>query len=643
MAGGLSSWAGLFILVAATHVLLTYGQQHRRSFVIDYENNRFLKDGEPFQIISGSMHYYRTLPEQWEERLATMKTAGLNTVQTYIEWSSHEPENDHLDFEGRQDLIRFIKIAERLGFFVILRPGPFIDSERDMGGLPYWLLSETNTVRLRSSDERYLKYVDRYFFKLLPPLKPLLYSNGGPILMLQVENEYGSYEACDFVYTTHLKNAMRRYLGPDALLYTTDGGGDDFFKCGKNDGAYSTVDFGAGADVVASFAAQRRHQERGPLMNSEFYPGWIDHWGEKHAHVNASSVAKTLRQMLSMNASVNIYMFHGGTSFGCKSGANIINGVYAPNPTSYDFDAPMNEAGDPTEKFEVLRNVISEFLPGPPPGPVPSPKEKMALGPFTMRRVLGLEDIMAAGSIKTSKFPLSFEQVGHGHGLMIYYTKISFRPRDPALLRIPGLRDRGYVYVENEYRGLLSRMDNVYDILVPIKKGQTLAIVVENQGRVADANGNNDTKGIISNVTLSGMILTPWAMMPIPLEEIPGLRNIDSSINFQLEHTEGIGAYFVDFPAPEDEVLDTFLQVDGWKKGFAFLNNFNLGRYWPVMGPQMTLYVPSVLFREHNRLILLELERAPCSLFEDCSVEFVKTHVINGTVPMNGGNESVRM
>ncbi|KAM7291288.1 cystinosin homolog [Ixodes scapularis] len=218
MAGRLSSWAGLFILVAAAHVLLTYGQQHRRSFVIDYENNRFLKDGEPFQIISGSMHYYRTLPEQWEERLATMKTAGLNTVQTYIEWSSHEPENDHLDFEGRQDFIRFIKIAERLGFFVILRPGPFIDSERDMGGLPYWLLSETNTVRLRSSDERYLKYVDRYFFKLLPPLKPLLYSNGGPVLMLQVENEYGSYEACDFVYTTHLKNAMRRYLGPDALL-----------------------------------------------------------------------------------------------------------------------------------------------------------------------------------------------------------------------------------------------------------------------------------------------------------------------------------------------------------------------------------------------------------------------------------------
>ncbi|EEC01299.1 beta-galactosidase, putative, partial [Ixodes scapularis] len=464
----------------------------------------------------------------------------------------------------------------------------------------------------------------------------------------QVENEYGSYEACDFVYTTHLKNAMRRYLGPDALLYTTDGGGDDFFKCGKNDGAYSTVDFGAGADVVASFAAQRRHQERGPLMNSEFYPGWIDHWGEKHAHVNASIVAKTLRQMLSMNASVNIYMFHGGTSFGCKSGANIINGVYAPNPTSYDFDAPMNEAGDPTEKFEVLRNVISEFLPGPPPGPVPSPKEKMALGPFDytfLFQVLGLEDIMAAGSIKTSKFPLSFEQVGHGHGLMIYYTKISFRPRDPALLRIPGLRDRGYVYVENEYRGLLSRMDNVYDILVPIKKGQTLAIVVENQGRVADANGNNDTKQMIcrSHGPPGGRNSSSWTLLAIFHFFIILLYHRLLEVQYK---TTSIILFIYKLIIINTAPCDFMQHVgpgDSLTSGFAFLNNFNLGRYWPVMGPQMTLYVPSVLFREHNRLILLELERAPCSLFEDCSVEFVKTHVINGTVPMNGVNESVRM
>ncbi|KAM7291243.1 putative beta-galactosidase precursor, partial [Ixodes scapularis] len=219
---------------------------HKRSFTIDYENNCFLKDGEPFQIISGSMHYFRTLPEQWEDRLTTMKTAGLNTLQTYIEWSSHEPENGQYDFEGQEDIVKFIKIAERLGFLVILRPGPFIDAERDMGGFPYWLLSEDNTVRLRSSDQRYLKYVDRYFSKLLPLLKPLLYSNGGPVLMLQVENEYGSYHECDFVYTAHLKDLMRRHLGPDVLLYTTDGNGDRYLKCGKNDGAYTTIDFGPG-------------------------------------------------------------------------------------------------------------------------------------------------------------------------------------------------------------------------------------------------------------------------------------------------------------------------------------------------------------------------------------------------------------
>ncbi|CAN7940128.1 unnamed protein product, partial [Ixodes hexagonus] len=479
-----------------------------RSFVIDYENNCFRKDGEPFQIISGSMSYYRILPEQWEDRLTTMKAAGLNTLETYIEWSSHEPENGQFNFEGQQDVVRFIEMAGRIGFLVILRPGPFIDAERDMGGLPYWLLTQDSTIRLRSSDQRYLKYVDRYFDKLLPLLKPLLYSNGGPVLMLQVENEYGSYYECDFVYTAHLRDLMRRYLGPNVVLFTTDGNGDSFFKCGKNDGAYSTVDFAARENVTKSFAVQRRHQERGPLMNSEFYPGWLDHWGKNHSQVDAQTVAKTLREMLSMNASVNIYVFHGGTSFGYTAGANLNNGVYVSNPTSYDYDAPMTEAGDPTEKFESLRSVISEFLPRVPLGSIPPPKKKMALGPFTMRRVsetvMGFEDIMKTGSATTSMFPMSFEQVGHGHGFMIYSTKIAFRPRDPAVLHIRGLRDRGYVYVNNEYKGLLSRTDNVYDILVPIKKGQTLAILVENQGRVADANGNNDTKVAIVFAPFSG-------------------------------------------------------------------------------------------------------------------------------------------
>ncbi|CAN7938802.1 unnamed protein product, partial [Ixodes hexagonus] len=607
--------------------------KNKRSFVIDYQNDCFLKDGKPFQIISGSMHYYRTLPELWEDRLTTMKAAGLNTLQTYIEWSSHEPENGQFNFQGQQDIVRFIRTAERLGFLVILRPGPFIDSERDMGGLPYWLLSENNTVRLRSSDKRYIRYVDRYFSKLLPLLKPLLYFNGGPVLMLQVENEYGSYYECDFVYTAHLRDLMRRYLGTNVLLYTTDGNGDGFLKCGKNDGAYSTIDFGSGANVVESFAAQRRHQEHGPLMNSEFYPGWLDNWGKKHSKVDAQDVAKTLRKMLSMNASVNIYVFHGGTSFGYKAGANMIDGVYVPNPTSYDFDAPMDEAGDPTEKFNILRKVISEFVPALPPGPVPGPKKKMALGPFKMRRVMGIEDLAQADPFISSKFPLSFEQVGHGYGFMFYYTNIPFRPRDPAVLHVPGLRDRGYVYVNNVYTGVLSRMDNVYDILIPIKKGESLIILVENQGRVADANGNNDTKGIISNVTLSGKILTDWRMRPITPNDIPRFEDIDSNIGVQRQSNKGLGFYIADFPAPTHDVLDTFLQVDGWKKGVAFLNRFNLGRYWPVMGPQMTLYVPSVVFQEKNRLVLMELEHAPCGELDNCSVEFVKTPVINGTVP----------
>ncbi|XP_075544665.1 beta-galactosidase-like isoform X2 [Dermacentor variabilis] len=540
-------------------------QKGQRSFVIDYENNRYLKDGVPIQIVSGSIHSFRSLPQQWDDRLATMRAAGLNAIQTYVEWSSHEPEEGQFNFEGQQDIVRFLRLAQKHDLLVLLRPGPYIDSERDMGGLPYWLLSTNRSIGLRTSDPH--------------------------------------------------------------------GDADGYLKCGKLDGAYTTVDFGTGSDIGEAFAVQRRHQERGPLVNSEYYTGWMDHWAEPHSVVSTSAFVSQLDKMLSMNASVNMYVFHGGTSFGYKSGANV-DDHFHPIPTSYDFDAPITEAGDTTDKFHAIRKTIAKYLPLPP-GPVPKPKQKMALGPFKLRRLFGLSELreMLSRATKMSEHPLTFEEIRQSQALVLYDTFISFLPRNPGALRVPGLRDRGYIYVDDLYQGVISRMDNVFDAMVSVTKGQRLSLLVESQGR--NAYGDlNDAKGIISDVTLSGIVLTHWNITPIDeRKSLSGNLAVISQRNNHICGVAGFGAYEARFPLTLPSPLDTFLRLDHWKKGAAFLNGFNLGRYWTPMGPQKTLYVPSMLFKSENILNIIELEQAPC--LDQSTAEFVDTPELNATVPLS--------
>lgn len=624
--------------VNATLCLLGYGLlafARPRSFTIDYKRNTFLKDGEPFRYISGSIHYFRVPYQLWADRLQTMRAAGLNAIQTYVEWRTHEPENGKFSFEGHNDIVKFVRTAESLGLLVLLRLGPYIDAERDMGGLPYWLMSRNQYVLLRTSDPTFLRYVDRYYKVLLPLLRPLLYCNGGPVIMLQIENEYGSYPACDFEYTSHLRDLVRQYVCEDVLLYSTDGCNDGDLKCGKNDGVYTTVDFGAGKNVSEAFAAQRRHQYRGPLVNSEFYTGWLDMWGSPHANVNTSVINETLQVMLRRNASVNLYMFHGGTSFGFGAGAVPTECGYRPVPTSYDYDAPVTEAGDPTPKYLMIREIIGEYL--PLPGiPVPRPKPKMSLKSIRMNMVLDIERLQALliDHGIPSVYPLSFEDVNHGYGMMLYTTVIGFRTANPGVLRVPGLRDRGYIYVDHVYRGLLSRMDEVYEILLPIRERQNLTILVENQGRVSVGAGILDRKGIITNVTLGSRVLRDWTMTPIPIDIGECIRKTRTTTGVNSETThEGFGVYSAEFTLPLSKPLDTFLRLDGWKKGFAYLNGHCLGRYWPERGPQVTLYVPSVFFQRDNLLQLVELEEAPCGPSLSCSVSFVSEPEINGPVP----------
>lgn len=626
-------------LLAFTLLLFCIASVYSRNFSVDYENNCFVKDGKPFRYVSGSIHYFRVPPEFWYDRIYKMKMAGLNAIQTYVEWSNHEPEPGMYNFEGMYDLPKFLSTADMLGMVVILRTGPFIDAERDMGGLPYWLLRIDPNMKMRTYDQKYIKYIDRWFSVLLQVIEPYLYNNGGPIITIQIENEYGSTNLCDAHYKSHLRDMFNKYLKNQAVLFTTDGSGSNLVMCGKTDEVLSTIDFGSGANVTSAFEMLRWHQAKGPLVNSEFYPGWLDHWGQPHAKVSSDSIVETLTDMLKANASVNVYMFHGGTSFGFTAGSNL-GSTFQACPTSYDYDAPLSEAGDPTPKYYAMRNAIGKFLPLPS-DPVPRPSPKMKTNPITLQKVISLWDyVKKTNNSVFSSTPLSFENLYHPYGFVLYQTKVTFKTTDPSILKVSSIADRGYVYVNKVLQGILSREQKVESIPIKVLKGQTIDILVENQGRVCFGSGINDQKGIFQNVTLGSEKLVNWTMTPILLDSksIEKINLMSCNNKLESDAVSVPAIYSGEFTLPTRTILDTFLHVKGWHKGVAFLNGFNLGRYWPIVGPQITLYTPSILFQASpkvNHLTLLELEHSPCDKSESCKVQFVDKPVINGTTPLN--------
>jgi len=632
-----------------------------RSFRIDPESGSFLKDGAPFRYVSGSLHYFRVHPSSWADRLAKLRYAGLNAVSTYVEWASHEPEPGQYDFSGGLDLVEFIEEAQRQDLLVILRVGPYICAERDMGGLPYWLLRQTPFVRLRSNDPSFMGPVRTWLLGgLFPRVKPLLYENGGPIILVQTENEYGNYFTCDFHYTAALRRVFREGLGPRALLFTTDNWRTDALRCAVTPGVYATVDFGPEVNASAAFEVQALFEPWGPRVNSEYYTGWIDHWGERHNTKTAQEVASGLDAMLALDASVNFYVFHGGSNFGFSAGANDQKS-YKSVPTSYDYDAPISEAGDLTEKYWAIRDVVGKYLPLPD-GPGPANTTKAAYGTVPLQHA-GHHLALAAGGLlpsRNSTQPLTFEELSVFNGLVAYTTVIPIRTFDPDKLEVGSANDRTQVFVNGKYVGITSRSLRNPPFLIRTSPGDVLTLLVESLGRITVGNGLNDVKGLTSRVKLGSHVLKNWTMTPFPLdyskleEAVTKLRlqklllnrccTEPSSECFEyfyevsvirrlcnLEDTGSAGFYTATFNITS-KPMDTFLKMPKWKKGIAWVNGFNLGRYWPVVGPQLTLYVPRAILREGaNALLLLELEGAQCS--QDCSVEFVDTPEIDASVP----------
>ncbi|MGW1782127.1 glycoside hydrolase family 35 protein [Streptomyces sp. NPDC002143] len=552
----------------------------------------FLLHGTPFRILSGALHYFRVHPDQWTDRLRKARLMGLNTVETYIPWNLHQPEPGTLDLEGLLDLPRFLRLAAAEGLHVLLRPGPFICAEWDGGGLPHWLTTDPD-IRLRSSDPRFTDIIDRYLDLLLPPLLPHMAAAGGPVIAVQVENEYGAY-GDDTDYLKHLEHAFRE-RGIEELLFTCDQTAGDHLKHGTLPGVLATGTFGSRVDE--SLKRLREAQPEGPLMCSEFWIGWFDHWGGPHHGRDAENAAADLDRLLSAGASVNIYMFHGGTNFGYTNGANHHH-AYVPTITSYDYDAPLTESGDPGPKYHAFREVLARHTQLPQePIPAPSPK----LPPTTVELTTYTPLLPLARTPVHAKDPVTADEMSQRAGYTLYRTTAP--TPGPGLLHFTGgVGDRAQVFLDGAPVGVLER--ERYDETLPVhvpRADAVLEVLVENMGRVNYGPRIGVPKGLLGPVTLNGRPVQGWDCHALPLETAPDPASFTKSEPTCAEPAFHHGTFEVQNPA------DTFLSLPGWTKGQAWINGFHLGRYWN-RGPQRTLYVPAPVLRPGvNDLVLLEL------------------------------------
>ena len=586
---------------------------------VEIINKEIKIDGQTVQIISGAIHYFRIHPGQWRDRLQKAVQMGLNCVETYFCWNLHEPVPGKFDFFGIIDFEIFIKTAQELGLYVIVRPGPYICAEWDNGGIPPWLMSVPG-CRLRRSNAPYLAAVKRWFDALLPKLRRLQYTNGGPVIMAAVENEYGSFGRD----SEYVKSLYEMYLehGLDVPLITADGGGDNSFVLGGSiDECPVTLTFDCG-DVMKYFVGKREIRPDGPDFCMEYWLGMFDHWGAPHRTIDKNNAAKKLDMMLSSGASVNLYMFHGGTNFGFNNGANMMAEPfieYAADTTSYDYDAPLSECGDPTEKYFAIQQVIKKHRTDAAYG-TPSPCRKKAYGKVALLEsasLLGHLDKLSSAHYTADTEPMEF--FGQNQGFIFYQTELRGPMEQPEKLKIYGLHDRAQIWLDDQYLGSAFRNDKDISFPITIKKSTAiLKILVENMGHINyGPYFGKDLKGIIDGVTIRYQYQNNYKCYPLPLEDLTELT-FSPTMNIVKNKPMFYRSYL-----EVDEPANTFLRFPG-EKGVVWINGFNLGRYWNI-GPGDTLYVPEPILKPGlNEIIVLELHK-----LNSLQIEFIDRPSLN--------------
>ncbi|MCQ2433150.1 MAG: beta-galactosidase [Clostridia bacterium] len=562
-----------------------------------FENNHFLMDGKPFQVVSGAMHYWRIVPEYWEDRLKKLRACGFNTVETYVAWNLHERREGEFDFSGNLDIVRYIEIAESLGLNVIVRPGPYICSEFDFGGLPSWLLAYPD-MHLRCNDPMYLEKVRPYYRELLTRIRPHLCTNGGKIIMVQIENEYGSYG--DDKEYLHAVADMYLEYGIDCQLYTSDGPCYWMLNGGTLPEYPAVANFGSRPEQAFQLLNDFRPGQ--PSMCGEFWCGWFDHWGEEHHTRSAEETLRDLVPMLELGASFNFYMFHGGTNFAFTNGANHTGAQYQPTITSYDYCSPLSEAGDMTPTFYAVRDALAKYTGVSNPIDVED-LPKAAYGKITMtERAPLFDNIAAIGTVKHHAAPLSMEEVGQDFGYIMYSTTLR-GPSETLDLILEHVHDRALVFLDGKFAGIRERTGRKDEIKITLAKGETkrLDIFVENCGRVNYGPKLFDKKGIFGGIRLGQQYHFGWDMTSMTMDDLSGLTYTADTAN------DNMPAFLRGTLNVNGKPADTFLRLDGFHKGFVVVNGFNLGRYWNDRGPQKTLYVPAPILHEGaNEIVVFE-------------------------------------
>ena len=576
-----------FLLLILLFAFPAFAQKH--TFTTQGEN--FLLDGKPFIIRSGEMHYPRVPREYWRDRFKKAKAMGLNTITTYIFWNLHEPEPGKFDFTGNLDVAAFVKTAQEEGLFVIVRPGPYICTEWEFGGIPAWLLREKD-MKVRSTDTRFLKANELYMKEVGKQLVLLQIANGGNIIMVQVENEYGSF-GNDHVYMNAVKESIAN-AGFNGQLFTSDGPNDKLLNGGTLPEVASVINYGSGDEPLEQFAIFAKFRQNVPRMTGEYWIGWFDHWGEKHHTVAPEIVAKGVDAMLKNNLSFNLYMFHGGTTFGYMNGANYSRrSPFEPDTSAYDYDSPLDEAGNPSPKYYALREVIKKYLPAGETLPeIPSTSNLIAIPRFELKNN---SDIFSnLGKPVTSDKPLTMEDLKQNYGYVLYRKK--FASAAKGTLKINGLHDYAYIYADGNFLGKLDRRLKEDSLEISLDANSIFDILVENGGRINFGKDFiYDRKGITDNILLGNEELKDWENYSLPLANPSSLKKSKDGAfyrgNFSLKKTG-----------------DTFLDMQGWGKGQVWVNGHHLGRFWHI-GPQQTLFVPSVwLVKGKNEIIVLDAE-----------------------------------
>lgn len=562
---------------------------------LEVKGKEIYLNGEKIQILSGAIHYFRVVPEYWEDRLKKLKNCGLNTVETYVPWNLHEPEEGKFCFEGICDMERFFKTADALGLYVIVRPSPYICAEWEGGGLPYWLLCYKD-LKLRCSNELYFEKIESYYNELMPRIKRHLFKNGGPIIAVQVENEYGSF-GNDKEYISRLYRLMLSYE-LDTFFFTADGTEKYMLNGGLTDGVFATANFGS--DPEGNFDALDARRPNQPHFCMEYWCGWFDHWGEKPHKRDAEDIVAPLKRMRERGEHFNIYMFHGGTNFGFMNGANF-GDTYQPTVTSYDYGAFLTENGEYTEQYRLLKNELSHCREVPE---IPcKPIHLCTYGKIRLTESSRLFDnLERISSLTEDTVPRSFEELHHPYGFVLYRTKVA---ADTTVdrLKLNKVRDRVSVYANGKPLGVIDRMgicnDEIW--LGGNENEVTLDLLAENLGRINYGPELLDKKGIDFPVMIGQQQQFGYKMYPIDFERISELEFREGAVS------DGTPVFLRGVLYAE-ECADTFLDMSGFTKGCVFINGFNLGRYWNI-GSTLDLYIPAPLIKKgKNEIVVFELE-----------------------------------